>query len=194
MPLHINIARNAILEKMPEGCRCRCIDSCSGPSIPSTAPSRGMPSENADSEPPEEANKRRRISLDAPHSDPNNPPVRRYQVQPITVEERRTPYRSGRKPGETPTPAQPRRDGILSTVQTPSDGKSGNQTVPRGHLGSAQPGSGNAPLATRLSLISRGIAPSVILVSHSERPLRVSRQTTKFARLKGEFVFPYLDM
>jgi hypothetical protein len=170
---------------MPEGCRCRCIDSCSGPSIPSTVPSRGMPSENADSEPPEEANKRRRISLDTPHSDPKNPPVRRYQAQPITVEERRTPYRSGRKPGETPTPAQPRRDGILSTVQTPSDGKCGNQTVPRGHLGSAQPGSGTAPLATRLSLISRGIAPSVILVSHSERPLTRFQTNNKICTSQG---------
>lgn len=83
----------------------------------------------------------------------------------MAVEVRRTPNGCAQKPGETPTLAQPRRDGALPAVQTPNSGKSGNETVSRGHQKDAQPWSGNAPLATRLSItgVSRGIASRVSL-------------------------------
>lgn len=83
----------------------------------------------------------------------------------MAVEVRRTPNGCAQRPGETPTLAQPRRDGALSAVQTPNGGKSGNETVSRGHQKDAQPRSGNAPLAARLSItgISRGIASRVSL-------------------------------
>jgi hypothetical protein len=81
----------------------------------------------------------------------------------MSVEVRLTPNGCAQKPGETPTLAQPRRDGALSAVQTPNGGKSGKGTVSRGHQKDAQPRSGNAPLASRLSItgISRGIASRV---------------------------------
>ena len=163
VPLHIDIARNAILEKMPEGCQCRCIDYCSGRLIPSAVTSCGTPSKNA--EPPVEARKRRRFSLDISHSEPDSPPVRRYQYEyrPIAVEECHALHGFARGPGEASTSAQPpQRDATLSTVQAPSGGKSRNEAVSRGHLlGPDQPGlmsgkCGIAPLATRLDIVSRG--------------------------------------
>jgi hypothetical protein len=159
VPLHISIARNAILEKIPKGCQCRCIDYCPGSSIPSAVPScGGTPLEN--SEPLVEARKKRRISLDTPHPDSNSPPARGDREQSILVEVRRTPD-GAQKPRETPTLAQPQRDDTHFAVQTPIGGKSGNEPVLRGHLGGAQPQSGNAPLATRRSIISRGMASRV---------------------------------
>ena len=126
-------------------------------------PSCDTPSENA--EPPVEARKRRKISIDTLHSEPNNPPDRRHQHedQPIAVGERHALHGYARKPGETSTLAQPsRRDGPFPTVQAPSGGKSGNETVSRDHLiGPAQPGlmsgkCGINPLATGLAIVSRG--------------------------------------
>ena len=164
VPLHIDIARNAILEKMPEGCQCLCVDYRSGRSIPSAAPSCGTPSEDA--EPPVETRKRRRISLDVSQSEPNNPPGRRNQYgdQPIAVEERHALHGFAWKPEETSTPAQPlqREEGTFSAVQAPSSGKCDIETVSRSHLiGTAQPGPmsgkcGIAPPATGFAIVSRG--------------------------------------
>ena len=163
VPLHIDIARSAILEKMPEGCQCRCVDYCSGRSIPPAVPSCGTPSENP--EPPVEARKRRRISLDVSQSDPNNPPGRRYQYgdQPIAIEERHALHGFAWKPGETSTSAQPlQRAGTFSAVQAPSSGKCDIETVSRSHLiGPAQPGPmsakcGVTPPATGFAIVSRG--------------------------------------
>jgi hypothetical protein len=177
VPLHISIARNAILEKIPKGCQCRCIDYCPGSSIPSAVPScGGTPLEN--SEPLVEARKRRRISLDIPHPDSNSPPARGDRDQSILVEVRRTPDGCAQKPRETPTLAQPQRDGTLFAVQTPIGGKSGNEPVLRSHLGSAQSQSGNALLATRRTIISRGMASRVSLPFHTwlcEKPLTLRR-------------------
>jgi len=123
-------------------------------------PSCGTPSENA--EPPVEARKRRRISIDTSPSEPNNPPGRRYQHedQPIAVGGRHALHGFARKPGET-LAQPPRRDGPFPAVQAPSGGKSGNETVSHLHLiGPAQPGlmsgkCGLAPLATGLATVSR---------------------------------------
>jgi hypothetical protein len=181
VPLHINIARNAILEKIPEGCQCRCTDDYSGASV---VPPFPTPPESA--EPPVGARKRRRVSLDTTClPDPNNPPFRRCQDQPVAIQVRRTPNGCAQRPGETPTSAQPHRDGVLLAVQTPSGEKSGNEALSRGHQKGAQPQSGNASLAARLSVISRGIAPRVSLwLSYTwlyESPLIHTAQVTTAA-------------
>jgi hypothetical protein len=175
VPLHINIARNAILEKIPEGCLCTCTDNCSSRS---TAPSHhcmSPPKERAD--PPVEVRKRRRIDVESQHCDPNDPPVGRYQGQPIAVEGGQIPHRSAPKPGETLTWSCHQSTGTFCAVQSPSGGRSGIDAMTRDYQRNAKPWSGNAALATRLSTISRGKAPSFILVSHSEHGTH--RQTKK---------------
>jgi len=185
VPLHINIARNAILEKIPaDGCRCH--GRCSNPSaIPQASNSTPLSKENA--EPPFGARKRRRIGLDITHPDPNDPLVGRYQRQPIVVEPRQTHCEFTQKSGETPASDQPRRNTPRATVQTPNGGKSSNDTVPHGYLGSARSGYDNTNvLATKPPTSSRGIAPSLVpRVLTSEHALCVF-QTNKFpACLQG---------
>ncbi|KAI0294447.1 hypothetical protein BC826DRAFT_1012433 [Russula brevipes] len=148
VPLHINLARNAILEKVPKRCRCRCDDRCSSPSITSAMSPRRTPSskKNAENaEPPLEARKRRRIDIDALKG---GPLIWRHQAQPVVVVQRPTPNEFARKPEEAPTWAQPRRIDTVSAVQTPRGGKSVQDAGTRSHLSTAA-------LATRLSTVPR---------------------------------------
>lgn len=166
VPLHINIARNAVLEKIPEGCRCRCTGYRSDPSIPSTATCCRTPLSKEDAKLSLGARKKRRISFDTPHFDPNNPPIFGYQDQPVAVEDHHTPLGIfAREPGETSASAQPQRIDTVSAVQTASGVKRGNDAVTRARdhllLRNALSESVNARLATRQSVISRGIVPSV---------------------------------
>ena len=186
MPLHIDIARNAILEKIPEGRSCPCTDNCSSRS---TVPSnRTSPQKKAD--PPVEVRKRRRIDLESQHRTPNHPPVGRHhqpEGQPIAVERGQIPHGSALKPGEIPTRSCPQSTGTFCAVQTPRCGKSGMDAVTRDYLRNTRPWSGNAALATRLSTISRGKAPYFILVSHSEHSTRIVRQRNFSYSFEGEF-------
>jgi hypothetical protein len=202
VPPHINIARNAILEKIPaEGCRCKCItkSSCSGPSIPSAVPSNSTPlsKENLNAEPPFGVRKRRRIDLDTAHPDPNDPLVGgRYQTQSIAVEVRQTHCEFAQKSGETPGPVsvQPQRNTTRATVQTPNDGKKGNDMVPHSYLGSARPEYDNAHvLATRPPARSRGIAPPLVpVILTLNTPYSFSRQTKFLHDFNGKLTFSIL--
>ena len=108
--------------------------------------------ENA--EPPLEIRKRRRISLESQHCDPNEPVVSRYQDQPTAVRERQIPHGSTHKPGDIPISSQPPSNGTLRAVQTPNGWKSGINAVARVHLQNVKPRSDNTALATGLSTIS----------------------------------------
>ena len=182
MPLHISIARNAILEKIPEGCQCPRSDNCSSRS---TTPSRRAPPSMENAEPPLELRirKRRRIGLASQHCDPNDPAVSRDQDQPTSVRERQVPPGFTHKPGEIPISSRPQSNDTLRAAQTPNGWKSGIDTVSRVNLRNVKPGSGNAAPATRLSTIS-GKVLSFVLVSNSER---IGRQR-KFSYLfESEF-------
>ncbi|KAI9510292.1 hypothetical protein F5148DRAFT_1147636 [Russula earlei] len=142
--LHIDIARNAILEKIPERCGCRgnTADNGSSTSIPSAVPSNRTPLSAEDDAGQLLPRKRRKVSLDAPHSDPSNPSARGYEGQLIAVEERQATSGFSLRPGETAGPTRPQRNAAVSAVQTPN-GKSGNDAVSRSHLGNARSGCGN---------------------------------------------------
>jgi hypothetical protein len=170
MPLHISMARNAILEKIPEGCQCPCTDNCSSRS---TTPSHRAPPSMENAGPPLEIRirKRRRIDLESQYCDPNDPAVSRDQDQPTAVRQRQIPQGFTHKPGEIPISSRPQSNGTLRAAQTPNGWKSGIDTVSRVNLRNEKPGSGNAALATRLSTIS-GKVLSFISVSHSERIVR----------------------
>jgi hypothetical protein len=174
VPLHINLARNAILEKIPEGCPCT--NACSGGLIPSTQPSCHTLSSQESAEPPLKVRKRMRTNLDRQDCDPHGPPVNRYEDQLIAVEERQILHRPARDPGEILTSSRPQRIGTHCGVQTPSGGMNGIGGVIGHHLRNTSSVSGNAALASRLSTIPRGIAPSFILVSHSEHSSRIVRR------------------
>jgi hypothetical protein len=105
-----------------------------------------------------------RTNLDRQNCDPHGLPANRNEDQPIAVEERQILHRLARKPGEILTSSRPQRLGTHCSVQTPSGGMNGIGGVIRNHLRNTSPVSGNAALATRLSTIPRGIAPSFILV------------------------------
>lgn len=186
VPLHINLARNAILEKIPEGCPCT--NGYSGGLIPSTQPSCHTLSSQESAEPPLKVRKRMRTNLDRQNCDPHGPPVNRYEDQPA-VEERQVLHRPMRKPREIVTSSRPQRTGTHCGLQTPSGGMNGIGGVTRNHLRNASPESGNTALASRLSTIPRGIIPSFILVSHSEHGSRIVRQRKNSNFFEGEFAF-----
>ncbi|KAI0251198.1 hypothetical protein BJV78DRAFT_1282703 [Lactifluus subvellereus] len=130
VPLHIDIARNAIMEKIPEG----------------STPSR-TPSSEENAEPPFPTRKRRRVNVDTPQTDLHKHPMLGYQDRPTAVEERPRPQGLVRRPAETQT----------SAVQAPSGEKSddGRSAVACRSFGKSQSGSsGAAALATTLSTIS----------------------------------------
>jgi hypothetical protein len=187
VPLHINLARNAILEKIPEGCPCT--KDCSGGLVPSTQPSCDTLSSQESAEPPLKVRKRMRTDLDRQTCDPHGPPVNRYEDQPVAVEERQILHRPARKPGEILTSSRPQRIGTHCGVQTPGGGINGIGGVTRNHIRNTSPVSGNAALASRLSTIPRGIAPSFILVSHSKHGSRIVRQRRNSYFFEGEFAF-----
>jgi hypothetical protein len=136
--------------------------------------------------PPLEIRKRRRISLESQHCEPNDPQVGRYQDQPTAVRERRIPHGSAHIPGEIPISSHLQSNGTLCAVPTPSSWKRGIDAVTRVLPRNVKPGSGNAALVTRLPAISRGKPPSFILVSHSEY---VVRQRKKSYLFKSKFAF-----
>ena len=185
VPLHIDIARNAIIEKIPEGCQC---------TKPGSSPmlSAGMTplSSGPDAELSLMSRKRRRLSLDSPHADPSHrPTLWRYLDLDQHVEPPRhqTPHELVERSVETQNSVQDRRTPTLSPVQTPSgrkNGSSGSDTVASGSYPESvtvRPESGNAALGTRLSAIVReprppnntisgkGIAPPVAAFPHSKR-------------------------
>jgi hypothetical protein len=175
VPLHINVARNAILEKIPEGCQCPCTNDCSTGSIPSTATSssRHTLSSQENIELPLEVRKRRRTNHGEQHCGRNDPPVNRYRDHPIAIEERQILHGPA-QPGETLTSSRMQRIGTHCAVQTPNGGMNGIGPMIRNPLRNVSPVSGNAALASRLSTIPRGITPSFILVSHSEHGSHVT--------------------
>ena len=189
VPLHINLARNAILEKIPKGYPCT--NNRSGGSIPSTQPSSRTLSSQEGAEPPLKVRKRMRTDLDGQNCDPvdpHGPPVDRYEEQPIAAEGRQIVHRLARKPEEIPTSCQPQRIGTNCGVQTSSDGMNGIGGVIRNHLRNTSP-SGNVAPASRLSTMPRGIATSFISVSHSEHRSRIVRQRKNSYFFEGEFEF-----
>lgn len=165
VPLHINVTRNAILERIPEGCQCPRTNDCSTGSIPSTATSSSCRtlSSQENIELPLEVRKRRRTNHGGQHCGRNDPPISRYRDHPIAVEERQILH----GPGETLTSSRLQR--THCAVQTPSGGMNSISPMIRNPPRNVSPVSGNAALASRLSKIPRGITPSFILVSHSER-------------------------
>jgi hypothetical protein len=187
VPLHINLARNAILEKIPEGCPCT--NDRSGGLIPSTQPSCQTLSSQESAEPPLKVRKRMRTNLDGQNFDPHDPAVNRYEDQPIAVEERQILHRPARTPGEILTSSRPQRIGTHCGVQTPSGGMNGIGGVIHNHLRNTSPVSGNAALASRLSAVPRGTAPSFILISQSEHGSRIVRQRKNSNSSEGEFAF-----
>jgi hypothetical protein len=209
VPLHVDIARNAILEKIPEGCRrCRCAtNSCSssssGPPIPSSAHSNPAPLSNENyAESPLGARKKRRISLESTHPDSNNH-IGHYQDQFVAVEARQTRGEFTPKLGENPASVQSQRNAPRATPQTPNGGKSGNDAVPHGYYyhGKARSGHGNnSALATRLLPTgSRGIAP----FPHSRVPTlngppsrapSASDEPISYMSSRVSSLFPYLDI
>jgi hypothetical protein len=155
VPLHINLARNAILEKIPEGCPCT--NDCSGRLTPSTQPSCQTLSSQESSEPPLKVRKIMKTKLDR-QNDRHGPSVNRHEDQPIAVEERQILHRPAHKPGEIPTSSGPQRIGIHCNVQTPSSQVNSIGGVIRNDLRNTTAVSGNAALASRLSTIPRGIS------------------------------------
>jgi hypothetical protein len=187
VPLHIDIARNAIIEKIPEGCR------CAKPS-PGPMPSASMvPPSGPDADLPFVLRKRRRISLDSSRSDPHSPTAWRcLDVDPhIETQRHQMPHEPVEKTVETQNPIRDRLTTGLSSVQTPSarkNGSSGSDLTVTATSGSSypesvtvRPGSGNVVLATtRLSAIVRGpppnrtvggkgIAPPITVLPHTKR-------------------------
>jgi hypothetical protein len=168
VPLHIDIARNAIMEKISEGCRC--FHNRSDSSSPLAVPSSTPPSESEENaELPFATRKKRRISVDTSQPNPRQLPMRNCHDRPIAVEDEcQLPQGLVQRPGpeETQTAAQSR--------QTPRSEKGDNDSsgVICRYLADVQSGSrGAATLATTLSTTSRtpfnesigrkGIAPSV---------------------------------
>ncbi|KAI0302410.1 hypothetical protein B0F90DRAFT_215093 [Multifurca ochricompacta] len=83
IPLHISIACNAIMEKIPQGCRC--INSCPVPSPPSATSTHTSSSKgSAEAELPEATRKRRKIDLS--HSPQHITSTRGDQDRSIGVE------------------------------------------------------------------------------------------------------------
>lgn len=123
-----------------------------------------------------------RTDLDGQNCDPHDPPVNRYENQPITVEERQILHRPPHKPGEILTSSRPHRIGT-HCVQTPSGGLDG---IDGENTGLA---SGNAVLTSRLSTIPRGTAPSFILVSRSKHGWHIVRQRNNSNFVEGELAF-----
>lgn len=183
VPLHIDIARNAIIEKIPEGCQCT--KPGSGPTL---SASMTPPSSGPNTELSLILRKRRRISLDSPRSDPHKPTLWRYLDldQHVETPRHQMAHESVDSTVETQNSVQDRRAPTLLSVQTPSSRKnssSGSDTVASGSYPESvtvRPGSGNAALGTRLSAIVRepppnktiggkGIAPPITAFPHSKR-------------------------
>jgi len=161
VPLHINLARNAILEKIPEGCQ------CTSGSAPSTQPSCHTLSSQESAEPPMKVRKIMRTNLDRQDCDIHGPPVNCYEGQPIAVEERQILHQPAHKPGEMLTSSRPQRIGTRCSVQPPSGAMNGIGGVIRNHLRNTSPASGNTAFARRLPTIPRGISPRVSSLYHT---------------------------
>lgn len=99
-----------------------------------------------------------RTNFGKQNCDPHAPPTSRYEDQPITVEERQVLHRPARKHGEMLTLSRPQRIGTHCDAQTPSSGMNGIDGVTLNYLGNTSPVSADAALASRLSIIPRGIA------------------------------------
>ena len=187
VPLHINLARNAILEKIPEGCPCT--NDCHGGLTSATQPSCHTLSTQESAEPPLKVRKRTRTYLDGQNCGPH-PPVNRYEDQAIAVEERQILHQPACKPGEIQTSSRPQRTGTHCGVRTPSGGINGIGGVIRNHIRNTGTVSRNAALASRPSTIPRGIAlPSILVSPHSEHGLRIVRQRKNSKFFEGEFAF-----
>ena len=102
-----------------------------------------------------------RTNFGKQNCDPHAPPTNRYEDQPITVEERQVLHRPARKSGEMLTLSRPQRIGTHCDAKTPSGGMNGIGGVTRNYLGNTSSVSGNAALASSLSIIPRGIASIV---------------------------------
>ena len=167
VPLHIDIARNAIIEKIPEGCQCT--KPCSGPTLSPgiTPPSR----RNADLS--LVSRKRRRISLDSQHSESHLPAPREYLDLDQRLENKMHQMPHGPEKGtvETQDYVQDRRTTSSSSIQTPSGGSDltmASGGYPEGVTDHA--GSGNAALAARLSAIVRKPPPNKTVNGKSIAP------------------------
>lgn len=177
VPLHIDVARNAIIEKIPEGCQC--IKPCSGPAL--FAGTTPPPKRTAELS--LVTRKRRRTSLDFLYPDPHMSAARGYLDLDQRVETARhqTPHGPVERTVETQNLVHGRRTTMtaLSSVQTLSGS---NISAASGgyHPESVRPESGNAALATRLSAIvkkpppnktvgGKGIAPPITVFRHSKR-------------------------
>lgn len=150
--------------KIPEGCRCTKPCSVSTPSPPS----------KRNAEQFSVSKKRRRISLDSPHSGPHAPVVwgNLDLDQYIETTRHQTPHGPVERIIETENPVQDRR----ATVQTPSG--DGGGSYPENVHAEA----GDATLATRLSAIvtkpppirtvgGKGMAPPTTVFRHSMRAM-----------------------
>jgi hypothetical protein len=172
VPLHIDIARNAIIEKIPEGCQCTKLLS----------PGMNPPSK-LDAELSLISRKRRRISLDSLHSDPHVT-LRGYLDldQRLETNRHQMPHEPVERTVETQNQVQDRRTTSPSPIQTPSGGSSDLTMASGGYPESvtAHSGSGNAALATKLSVIAKkpppnktvggkGIAPPITAFRHPKR-------------------------
>jgi hypothetical protein len=168
VPLHIDVARNAIIEKIPEGCQCA--KPCPGPTLSvSMAPPSGPEMEQS-----LVPRKRRRISIESSRSGPHSPtPWSCLDLdQHLETHRHQMPQKPVEKTVETQNPILDRRTTTgLSSVQTPStrkNGSSGSDLTMTATSGSSypesvtvRPGSGNAVLATtRLPAIVRGPTPN----------------------------------
>jgi hypothetical protein len=200
VPLHIDIARNAIIEKIAE--ECQCTKSGSSPTLSAgMTPTPSRP----DAELSLFSRKRRRISLDCPRSGPRSPTLWRYQGldQQIETQKHQMPHEPvERTVVETQNSVQERRTAALfSAVQTPSDRKKGSSGSDLTVASSCypenvtvRPGSSNAALVPRLSAIvkepppnktvgGKGIAPPITVFPHSRRT--EDNPTSYIARVSG---------
>ena len=156
VPLHIDIARNAIIEKIPEGCQCA--KPCPSPTLSASIATPSRP----DAEPSFVSRKRRRISLDSSRSGPHSHALWGLLGLDQHIEpERHTIV--------TQNPIRDRRTAGLSSVQTPNSRENGGGSVtatsgssyPEPESVTAAPGSSSAVLATtRLSAIVREPPPN----------------------------------
>jgi len=180
VPLHIDIARNAIIEKIAEECQCTKAGSSRTLSAGMTQSSRP----DAELSLPL-SRKRRRISLDYPRpADPHSPTLWRYQGLDQQIEAQR-PHEPVERTVETQNPVQERRTAVLSSaVQTPSDRKkssSGGSDLTMASCSypekvTVRPGSSNAALlpivrepSPNKTVGGKGIAPPITVFPHSTR-------------------------
>ncbi|KAH9050905.1 hypothetical protein EDB83DRAFT_1348301 [Lactarius deliciosus] len=153
--------------KISEGCQC--IKPCSG-STPSPPSKRNAEQFSV-------SKKRRRISLDSPHSGPRAPAVWGHLDldQYIETTGHRTRHGPVERTLETENPVQDR----MATVQTPSGRKFGGSDS---YSENVHTESGDATLATRLSAIvtkpppirtvsGKGMAPPTAVFRHSMRAM-----------------------